>query len=104
MQAVGSILNDTPYTMHDAQLYLGSRQIYLGTIESGALTSIDTLAVSTRFPDGPYYSAPVGEGQVVLSATLEGVELGAVVGKEQQRGVQLFYTFSGVSAEVVEPE
>ena len=104
VQAVGSILNDTPYTMHDAQLYLGSRQIYLGTIESGALTSIDTLAVSTRFPDGPYYSAPVGEGQVVLSATLEGVELGAVVGKEQQRGVQLFYTFSGVSAEVVDPE
>ena len=105
VHAVGSILNDTPYTMLDVQLHLGFRQVYLGTIESGALRPIDTVAIGTVFADRAPNAPPVGEGQVVLSAKLEGVELGAIIGEEQKpRSVQLFYTFSGVSAEVVDPE
>ena len=105
VKAVGSILNDTPYTMLDVQLHLGFRQVYLGTIEAGDHRSIDTLAIGTVFADRAPNAPPVGDGQVVLSAKILDAKLGALIGREERLGsVQFFYTFSGVSAEVVDPE
>ncbi|MCH8977956.1 MAG: hypothetical protein IH945_01775 [Armatimonadetes bacterium] len=100
VRAVGTFHNDSPHTLRRVSIWIGRTEMPLDDVGPGETLDIDNLVVvqerTVRYPR----EAPVSEGQVALTADVEGLELGSTIGTEQGSGTRLFFTFSGVSGEV----
>jgi len=100
-RATGAFTNDSPYALRKVSIWFGRTEIPMADVEPGETVGIDTIVVlnqrAERFPN----EAPVSAGQVALTADIEGLQLGAAIGTEEGRGARLFFTFNGVSGEVL---
>lgn len=90
----GRFMNDTPFTLLDATVWIGHTAILLGDVEPGQNLGFDQFVVMVARSERYYDEPPFKAGHYGLTADISGFESGVTIGKEESTGTRLLYTFS----------